>query len=287
MRVSTEPMDPIAAMLRSWWIIVAAMVVGASALAVIAYLQPPTWTAAATVQYRPGDPTASLTGGGSGLSGTDADRLLNSQQDIVLSDAVIGPAARSLGVERADVRGHVALSRREGSDVLTVSATADAPDSAALLALTVTNAYVDASRSEGVRALNTQAEALTTSITELTVTAAALPPGVDGAADDPQRAAYVSQLAALTQQQRQLTMAATLYPGKITVLRLPEAPTEPSSAGALQGGLVGASLGLVLGMVLAIWRGARRRARPFSRLSSARSPWDPTMLDQRAPAASL
>lgn len=284
--MSTEPLDPIAAMLRSWWIIVAAVVVGAAVLAVIAYLQPLAWTAAATVQYRPGDPTASLTGGASGLSGTDADRLLNSQQDILLSDAVIDPAAQALGLEPADLRRTVALRRSEGSDVLTVSATADTPDTAAQRALTVTNAYVDASRSEGVRALNTQAEALGAPITELTAAAAALPPAVDGAPDDPRREAYVSQLAALTQQQRQLTMAATLYPGKVTILRVPEASTEPSSAGALTGGLVGASLGLILGMVLALARGARRRARPMARPSPIRPPWDPTLLDTREPVAS-
>lgn len=284
--MATEPLDPIAAMLRSWWIIVAAMVVGSCALAIVAYVQPPTWTASATVQYRPGDPTASLTGGGSGLSGTDADRLLNSQQDIVLSDAVIDVAARSLDVEPADLRGAVALNRREGSDVLTLSATAGAPERAAQLAATVTTAYVEASRSEGVQALDMQAAAMGASIAELITASAALPPALDGAPDDPRRAAYASQLAALSQQQQELTLAATLYPGKITILRVPGTPTEPSSAGALTGGLVGASLGLVLGMVVAIGRGARQRARPVTRSSSRRPSWDLTLLDRRAPVTS-
>lgn len=283
--MSTEPLDPIAAMLRSWWIIVAAMVAGTVSLAVVAHLQTPTWTAAATVQYRPGDPTASLTGGGSGLSGTDADRLLNSQQDILLSDAVIRPAAQSLGMEPAEMRATVALHRREGSDVLTVSATAGTPHEAAERALTITNSYVEASRSEGVRALDTQAEALSAPIADLAAKTAAAPPAPEGAPVDPRRAAYASQLAALSQQQQELSLAAQLYPGKITLLRVPEDPAEPSSAGALKGGLVGASLGLVLGMIVAIGRGARRRVRPPSRPSATPAPWDLTLLDQRAPVA--
>ncbi len=283
--MSTEPLDPIAAMLRSWWLIAAALVAGAVALGLIAYLQPLSWTATATVQYRPGDPVASLTGGGSGVSGTDADRLLNSQQDILLGDAVITPAAASLAMPGAQLRRALELRRRDGSDILTLSATAGSPEAAARLASIVTTTYVEVGRAEGEQALSARAKALGTTIVEVSAAAATLPPAVEGVPDDPRRASYVTQLEALEQQQQQLIIAARLYPGKITVLRMPEIPSAPSSPGALEGGIVGASLGLVLGMIVAIGRGARSRSRSRRRPVPAQVPWDLTAFEARAPAA--
>ncbi len=258
--MSGDQVDPVRALLRSWWLVLACTALGALVVGVGLAQAAPRWTSSTTLLVSSADPSSALTGSQPGTG--DVVRRLTTEARVVMSDAVVDRAATAAGLTPFEVREAVTVAVVEQSDVLSVEATAGSADQAQGLARAVSDSYLALEQENGARPLVAQADALAATIAQLQAELAALPVGRDGSQDT--RAAFAAEIADLAQQQARLRVAAELYGGRVSVLTAAQAPGSPSSPGATTGAALGAVLGFAAGVLLALARGrvAARPARP-------------------------
>ncbi|WP_380166010.1 YveK family protein [Jannaschia sp. R86511] len=272
-----ERFDPLLALLRSWWVVLLCVVAGATVLGLALSQAPERWTASTTLLVSTTDPSAALTGVQSG--GGDVARTLNTQVEVVRSDAVTAGAAEQVGTTAREVREDVTVTVEQDSNVLVISAEAGTAEQAQELATAVTEAYLERERSTGATPLLAQADAVAGTLEALQEQLADLPEPAEPEQEDPRVAAFAGQIAELTQQESRLRSAAELYAGQASVLSAATAPEAPSSPGGTVGLALGAVLGLVLGVLIALGRGwvaSTGERRPVRRTRSEDEPADRT-----------
>ncbi len=254
-----DPFDPVAAITRSWWIIVSAVALGSLVLAAAVTIRPVDYTSTTTLLFSVTDPSEAVTGvSGAGPSG-DPDRALNTQLQIVDGDAVVAPAAESLGLTTSEVREHVSVEAEPETNVLRLSGRAGSAEDAQRLVTAVAESYIAQSRTAGTDRLLARADTVAANAAALSARFDALPPvSLTQSTTDPRRAAYAAQIASLALEEEQVRTAAAAYPGQVSVLSAAEVPLRPSSPTTLTAALVGAGLGLVLGCLVAVLREPRR-----------------------------
>lgn len=261
-------LDPLEAVAASWRLIVVIALLGALCLALLYALTSDRYSSSTTILFRSGDPSSLVGTLPTGFGSGNSDRALNTQADVILSDAVVEPAARAVGSTASAVRRSIEVETGIDSDVLTLSGQANTASGAQRLTAALADAYVSLNRQEGVRFLETQAEALQAPIASLTARLDALTvAGSVTPADESRRAALVVQLTELTQEQERLRTNAEIYAGQVVVLSAADKPDIPSSPSPTLGAVQGAALSIVLGVLLALARalgGKRLRSGPRS-----------------------
>ncbi|GEM_PF-2970416 len=253
-----ESMDPVGAAARSWWLVLLATVVGAAAVAGVVALRPVHWTSTAAVAYAQGDPSAALLGSAAAPQG-DAVRVLNTQLQVAVGDAVLTAAATSVGADPTAMSDLLTVDLEPDSNVIRLSGTAETAAAAQRVTTAVVEAYVANDQQAGHDQLIARVDAVGVTIDSLNSRLDAYPPT---AMQDPRRAAFAGQIAELAQQQEQLRAAAAVYPGHVSLLSAANLPLRPSSPDPRSAGAAGAGLGLVLGLLLAVVRAPRRRPAP-------------------------
>jgi uncharacterized protein involved in exopolysaccharide biosynthesis len=264
-----ETFEPIPALLRHWWVVpVGALVLGA-VLALTYAVLPDRYTSTAVLLVQPAGADEDLPSLMSGFATADPDRALNTQAEIILSDAVLGNVAEDFGMTTQEVRRDLAVETRDQTNVLTLSGTAEDPERAQEFTAAVADAYATLVREEGRQQLLSAADALDDSIEGLGARLDEL--ATDAAAEgDPRAAPYAAEIAALTREQDRLRTAASILDGYVSVLSAADLPDEPSSRGPVRGLIEGAALGLVVGVLVALaldWITPSRPA-PSARVSS-------------------
>jgi len=264
--------DPISAVVRSWRLVLACLLLGAVLLGAAVLLRPTTYTSEAKVLWQ-SDVSQFLPAGTVAAGTADADRALSTQADVITGDAVMGAAAKTTGVTTKDLRTRTTIQVQQTSDVLVVQVASTTATKARAQAQALVDSYLASSKQQGTAALTAQADALQQPIDALQAQLAQLnsvvpAPGVTAAqiaaadataaATAASRNAVIGQLSTLTTQQDQLRAAAALYPGQASVLSGADRPEEPSSPSLPVAVLLGAALGAVLGVLIALARGARR-----------------------------
>jgi uncharacterized protein involved in exopolysaccharide biosynthesis len=246
-----ETFEPIAALLRRWWVVpISALVLGA-VLALTYAVLPERYTSTAVLLVQPAGADEDLPGLMSGFATGDPDRALNTQAEIILSDAVLGSVAEDFGMTTREVRRDLEVETRDQTHVLTLSGTAEDPERAQEFTAAVADAYATLVREEGRQQLLSAADALDDSIEALGARLDEL--ATDAAAEgDPRAAPYAAEIAALTREQDRLRTAASILDGYVSVLSAADLPDEPSSRGPVRGLIEGAALGIVIGVLVAL-----------------------------------
>lgn len=246
-----ETFEPIAALLHHWRVIpIAALVLGA-VLALTYAVLPERYTSTAVLLVQPAGADQDLPSLMSGFATGDTDRALNTQAEIILSDAVLGSVAEDFGMTTRDVRRDLEVETRDQTHVLTLSGTAEDPERAQEFTAAVADAYATLVREEGRQQLLSAADALDDSIEALGARLDEL--ATDAAAEgDPRAAPYAAEIAALTREQDRLRTAASILDGYVSVLSAADLPDEPSSRGPVRGLIEGAALGIVIGVLVAL-----------------------------------
>ncbi|WP_299038896.1 hypothetical protein [uncultured Pseudokineococcus sp.] len=244
--------DPLSAVARSWYWVVALALVGAAALGAAASVLPPGFESRSVLLFTPGDPTQALSGSPQAV---EPGRMLQSQAEVVLGDDVVGRAADEIGTTPEDVRRRLTAETADGDLLVTVVGTGDSPGEAQDLTAAVADAYAVRSTEAGVASLVEQAEALQPSVDALLAQSRVLPPPELRSA---QQDAVASQLATIRARQDQLLAASRVYPGQVQVLSAAQEPEEPATPTVSRSAGVGAVLGAVLGVLVALARAWRR-----------------------------
>lgn len=263
--------EPISALLRRWRVVpICALVLGGT-LALTYALIPERFTSTTVLLVQAAGSDQDLPGLMSGLATGDTDRALNTQAEIIRSDAVVGSVAEGFGMTTQDVRRALEVETREQTHVLIVSGTADEPELAQAFTAAVADAYATLLREEGRQQLLSQADALDDSIETL---GARLDDLDTGTADqvDPRAAPYAAEIAALTREQDRLRTAAAIFDGYVAVLSSADVPLEPSSRTPVRGLLEGVGLGIVIGVLIALALDWSSPAGPTSSTRAGRAP---------------
>jgi uncharacterized protein involved in exopolysaccharide biosynthesis len=243
--------EPIRALQRRWWVVPICAVVLGGTLALTYALLPERFTSTTVLLVQSGGSDQDLPGLMSGLAAGDTDRALNTQAEIIRSDAVVGSVAEDFGMTTQDVRRDLEVETREQTNVLIVSGTADEPELAQAFTAAVADAYATLLREEGRRQLLSQADALDDSIDALGARLDDLGTGTTDQVD-PRAAPYAAEVAALTREQDRLRAAAAIFDGYVAVLSSADVPLEPSSRTPVRGLLEGVGLGIVIGVLVAL-----------------------------------
>lgn len=251
--------DPVRALLRALPLILAVALVGGLVLGALYAARDQEFTSQTKVQFDVGASPAAIARQSSGLSGPDAERALNTQRDVVTSDAVLQRVRTAVELSPTVVRRSTTVELDEGSNVLTITATASTPTAARELAAGLADAYAAQSKESGSAQLRGQADALDPAIAQLGEDLARA--GGDSAAASAIRGSIQSQLVAVAQQQQQLRAAAVAYEGQVSVLAAAGLPEGPSTPGRLRGTAEGAVLGALLGGLIALLLELRRARR--------------------------
>jgi polysaccharide biosynthesis transport protein len=246
-----ETFEPIGALLRHWWVVpIGALVLGA-VLALTYAVLPERYTSTTVLLVQPAGAEQDLPSLMSGFATGDTDRALNTQAEIIRSDAVIGSVAEEFGMTTQDVRRDLEVETRDQTHVLILSGTAEDPELAMEFTAAVADAYATLVREEGRQELLSAADALDDSIEALGARLDEL--ATDAAAEgDPRAAPYAAEIAALTREQDRLRTAASILDGFVSVLSAADLPEEPSSRGPARGLIEGAGLGIVIGVLVAL-----------------------------------
>jgi uncharacterized protein involved in exopolysaccharide biosynthesis len=265
------PFEPISALLRRWQLVpISALVFGVT-LALAYALVPERFTSTTVLLVQSAGSDQDLPSLMSGLATGDTDRALNTQAEIIRSDAVVGSVAEDFEMTTQDVRRNLEVETRDQTNVLIVSGTADEPELAQEFTAAVADAYATLVREEGRQQLLSQADALDDSIETLGARLDDL--ATAGTADqvDPRAAPYAAEIAALTREQDRLRTAAAIFDGYVAVLSSADVPLEPSSRTPVRGLLEGVGLGIVIGVLVVLaldWTTASRRPTPTTRASA-------------------
>lgn len=247
----TSPLQPLRAFRASWPWIVGLVILGAVALGAASAIAPKKYTSSATVLFTGGSSDAD---GSAGTSGSDLARILATQSQVVLSDAVLSVAAEAGRTSVKSLRDRTEVTTSPDANVLTVSIEAKTPSAAQTQTAGVVSAYTGAAEKQGRQALERQVSAVQASIDRLSADLSQVQGNSD--VDAARRSALLSQLQAASGRGEQLQTAATTYVGPASLLVSPSRPNEPSSRSTAVGAVEGAALGAALGMILAIAREA-------------------------------
>jgi polysaccharide biosynthesis transport protein len=245
------PFEPISALLHRWWVVpVCALVLGGTLASVYALL-PERYTSTTVLLVQSATSDQDLPSLMSGLATGDTDRALNTQAEIIRSDAVVGSVAEEFGMTTEDVRRNLEVETREQTHVLVVAGTADDPELAQGFTAAVADAYATLVREEGRQQLLSGADALDDSIETLGARLDELATET-AAQGDPRSAPYAAEIAALTREQDRLRTAAAVLDGYVSVLSAADLPLEPSSQRPVRGLVEGVGLGIVIGVLVAL-----------------------------------
>ena len=251
-----QEFDPVGGLLRALPHIVVMALVSALALGLLYDQRDKKYTSETRVTFDVGAAPAVVAGKGNTLSGSDAERALATQADVVTSDEVLGRLQKAMRFSAVSLRRNTTVTLEPGSNILTIAATASTPTRARDLARGLADAYADANRRGGALSLQAQADALQPAVTQVTAQLNAV--RGDSAAATASRGSLLNQLGTVTQQQQQLQAAATAYAGQVDVLAAAALPTSPSSPGRYQGAAQGLALGALLGSLNALLLELRR-----------------------------
>lgn len=237
--------------LRYWWVMVLAVVLCAGVLVGASFILPTTYTSSAKVLYRTDNGSALL---GTSASSEDVDMVMATQAQVVLSDAVMQPAAEELGLTPQQLEKRTSADHVPNSNVLTISVDGDTPEQAVKRTSTVTDVYIGQLREAAQKSLRDQSRALRPSIAALKARLGALKE------EAPTRAGTEATLTSLIQRQAQLDSAAAAEKGPVEMLATPQQPSSPSSLTAVNAAVLGVVAGLVLGAgLLLLTVGTRSR----------------------------
>lgn len=224
------------ALRRRGALIVACVLVGMVAAVVKAETSQSKYTATATLLFQNSDLSQQLFGyATSSVVNPTAEAATN--LSLVTQPAVARLAARALGISRQAVAGSISAGAVAASDVVAVSATTDAPESAARLANVYTRAFV-AYRQAAEKAQVAQAAGeLQSQVSRL----ARLP------SSDP----AVAQLPTLRARLSQLEVLEAIQTGDVQQVSTAEVPTSRSAPSTKRDAALGILLGLIVGLIAA------------------------------------
>ncbi|WP_157519286.1 hypothetical protein [Modestobacter sp. Leaf380] len=210
------------------------------------------------------------------------ERQVTDQVDVIMSDAVMGTAADTLGTDVEDLREEISVGVATGSSLMVVTGSGDSATAAADATTAVTDAYVGYLRDNGRAVLNQRADVLQGTIERQTAQLAELDGQLTALNDqlgglNPTTAAYgavqgridrlatqISDLttrsADLVDEQETLRANAAIFPGEAFVLQQAEVPEGPSSLSPAKAALVGAALGVVVGACVVAFTTSRSRS---------------------------
>jgi len=234
-----------------WVVVVVVTALGAAAGWVGGTLRPIQYTSESLFIWDP----ASLRYGDSTAYVPDSVSLgsqVEGQVLRILSDSVIDPASKKLGMTTRDIRAALDVSVGSGTSSIIVATVATTPDKALQINQAVTEEYVSQSNATFSAQYEAQAEALQTSIDAVTEQ-------LSKTADTlPLANSLATQLTALVSQQQILQAKATAAPTPLKQLRQPTLPTDPSSLSPLTLAIVGGALGFLIGLAILVLVTLRR-----------------------------
>ena len=241
-----------------WLIVIVATVLGGAAGYAGGYLKAPTYTSKAQLSWDPSiqrytDATAYV---------PDSVSLAQQLQNLILkveSDGVIDPAAKTLGMTSTALRESLTVTVASGATALDIDADSKSDTKAQAIAAAVVQSF-STSVSSSVKAQYTaQANALQSSIDDLTNRTNGLRP------TDPLTSSLSGQLATVVAQQDVAKAKANTPTTPLSILKQPIVPPKPSSLPPLTLAILGAALGLLIGLaIIALLR--------FRATSAARRP---------------
>jgi len=194
----------------------------------------------------------------------DPARQLATETTMTLSDAVIGPAARQLGVATDDLRRHVNVTPSKDADTFVVTATGPTAQRAQHVATVVSELQVRVSLGQGQARLLAVAQALEPQIASAERTAA------DPNAGPDVRQAAGAQVRSLTIRRTQLLAQRDIRQPTVEIATAAELPQAPAGLRLPQAVLLGGVAGLLLGAAIAFLRELTdRRLRDVRQLSDA------------------
>lgn len=272
---------------RKVLIVVVTAVVAAIAFSA-AKLQPPRYEAVTDILFEtpvtePLFPPSDLTAG-------DPVRALQTEIQLVRSEAVTDSVRRTLGV---DVAPEVAVEPVGQSNVIRIIAADRVPDNAAAIGNAYADSYIQVRRDVATDARNTAEQALAAEIAEVGRQVDALNQQIDAASAETsaslasERDALVSQGSALSTRLREVRVEAAAATGRARVVVPATAPTSPVSPKPLIATAVGVAFGLLLGMTMAMLverRSGRRRVAERALGDVERSTDLATLEPEEAPA---
>ena len=268
--------------LRKWYVVVAAMLLAALLVVVGLLVRGPSYSSSSLVRVvlSPGvDPTIASQVGSTGNE--EAGRVLATQQEVVLSDAVVAQAAASLGWAPAVVRDAIVVSPGQGADTLTITGSSDSPKDAQEVSAALATAYVGAGKSAGSKQLDDSAAAMDAQLATLEAQRDLLDPSSRDPAIQAERASIQVQYNALLLQQQSLLAQAAAYPGNAFILNDAPLPVAPSSMSLPVGIALGLALGLIIGVALLLLRGTRPLHIPIEKRLAKGIPPSPGETAQR------
>lgn len=263
--------DPVAAsgptLLQTLWlrrrllvvITVASLIVGF----VVSSQQPATFTASATVYLT--DPSDARV---SRRSTADAEQYVGQQAERIGSRAMYVGAAELLdrGLRAVDIAQRIEISSDAQAGLITVTASAGTPGTAADVANAVVRSYRQARERARTRQLDTASEAFERQMSGLREEAGRLRTRAETRANawvaTSSLQAIEAQLAVLTTRLSEVVTEVALYGTGVDRVEVARPPTRPSSPRPVRDASLAAVLGFVLAAVYAYWRsGSRYTAR--------------------------
>lgn len=236
------------------WIIAAALVAGLLA-AGLTFLQPPVYSATASLFLATPDAANAFTE-------EDPDRRVRNQVARLESRDVAAAAAQALdGALSVDgVLEATAVDAEIENDVITITATASGAEQAAEIANALATAYMDSVEAQVQATADEALAELEASAVELRRRLAQVEQQLNEQPDDSallaQRDSVAAQLAALAGRSDQVAVDASLYGSGVQMFERAVPPKAAMSSGIVRNTLAGALLGAVLASALA-WRRMR------------------------------
>ncbi len=183
---------------------------------------------------------------------TTFDREVADQQDVILSDTVVGKVVTQLHMTATDIRDGLSVSTTAGRSQILITGTASTPVAAQRLARAATDAYVDTLRDQNAAALKQQIAALQPVIAQLQEQIAS-------ARSATESGAVADDIAQLRGEVAQYTVASANVPVEAAVQREAELPTAPSSLSPVVSAAIGAAAGVILAICILALLAARSR----------------------------
>lgn len=241
------------------WIIVATTVVAVGAALGVSLTQSKIYSASADVLIS--NPDRQVVFDGQQQSGYDAQRLLDTQIEIVKSTPVADRANDALGKQASQVTKLTASGVGE-TDLLRISARSTSPQTARAAATIYADVFVNTRREQAVEASLAAGDELLTQITETQgrldqfdqeIAALGAQEGTQAQIDglDVQRSAAATQYALFTEKYEQLQVEAQLQQGGAQLVAEASLPAGPVEPRPLRSGVLAGMLGLLLGIGLA------------------------------------
>jgi succinoglycan biosynthesis transport protein ExoP len=227
---------------RRWWVIAVVAVIAAGGAYLLANRKPKVYSATSGLLFQSSNLDQKLFGN-QVFQTSDPTRTAATNQSLVELPTVARLVAQQLHVSKAEVLSAITFGSDTQSDVMTVTATAHTPVSAAAIA----NAYVQQFinfRQDADRAQLSQAEKL------ITTQLAAIPAS--------QQNSTLAQN--LRQRSYELQLLASLQTGNAEVVQTATPPSSPTSPTPTRDAAIGLILGLLLGglLVFVLERSDRR-----------------------------